>query len=130
MKRTQIVGAALAIAVLIGMFFIPESIGLSRAGIHTLGVLIAIIITLVTEPLPIGITCMLGVALMVIFGAASTISNALSGYTNHILFFVLVSFGLSEFEDPLFTMGLVKGGFFLWIFMSESKLFLFSDALE
>lgn len=66
--------------------FVPESIGLSTAGIRTLGVLIAIIIALVTEPLPIGITCMLGIALMVIFGVSPTVSDALSGYTNHILF--------------------------------------------
>ena len=67
MKRTQLIGAILSVAVLIAMFFVPESIGLSTAGIRTLGVLIAIIIALVTEPLPIGITCMLGIALMVIF---------------------------------------------------------------
>ena len=96
MKRTQLIGAILSVAVLIAMFFVPESIGLSTAGIRTLGVLIAIIIALVTEPLPIGITCMLGIALMVIFGVSPTVSDALSGYTNHILFFVLVSFGLSE----------------------------------
>ena len=129
MKRTQTVGAALAIAVLIGMFFIPESIGLSRAGIHTLGVLIAIIITLVTEPLPIGITCMLGVALMVIFGAASTISNALSGYTNHILFFVLVSLAYPSSGSP-FHYGVSERGIFPVDFYVRKKLFLFSDALE
>lgn len=51
MKRTQLIGAILSVAVLIAMFFVPESIGLSTAGIRTLGVLIAIIIALVTEPL-------------------------------------------------------------------------------
>ncbi|MCH1981049.1 DASS family sodium-coupled anion symporter [Ruminococcus sp. OA3] len=96
MKRTQIAGAILACAVLVGMFFVPESIGLGKEGIHTLGVLIAIIIALVTEPLPLGIICMLGVPLMVVFGAVPNIAQALSGYTNHILFFVLVSFGISE----------------------------------
>lgn len=96
MKRTQIVGAFLSIGILILMYFIPESIGLSSQGIYTLGVLIAIIIALITEPLPLGITCMLGVPLMVVFGVVPTISDALKGYTNHILFFVLVSFGISE----------------------------------
>jgi len=96
MKRTQMIGAVLSLAVLLGMLFVPESIGLSRQGINTLGLLIAIIIALVTEPLPIGITCMLGIALCVIFGTTESISQALSGYTNHILFFVLASFGVSE----------------------------------
>lgn len=96
MKKTQIAGAVLSIAVLVGIMFVPESIGLSRQGISTLGVLIALIIALVTEPLELGVTCMLGIALMVILGVYDSFSGALSGYTNHILFFVLVSFGLSE----------------------------------
>lgn len=96
MKRSQIIGAAISLAILAGMTLVPESIGLERAGIHTLGVLLALIVALVTEPLPIGITCILGVALCVIFGVTSTVSEALVGYTNHILFFVLASFGLSE----------------------------------
>ena len=96
MKKTKIVGAILSLAVLSGMMFVPESIGLSRQGISTLGVLIALIIALVTEPLELGISCMLAVALMVVFGVYPSVSGALSGYTNHILFFVLVSFGLSE----------------------------------
>lgn len=96
MKKVKIGGSILALAVLVGMFLVPESIGLSRAGINTLGLLIAIIIALVTEPLPIGIICMLGVPLMVVFGVYPNIGGALCGYTNHILYFVLVSFGISE----------------------------------
>ena len=96
MKKTQIIGAVLALGILFGMTLVPESIGLSRAGIHTIGVLIALIIALVTEPIPIGITCILGVPLCVIFGVSPSVSAALSGYTNHILFFVLVSFAISE----------------------------------
>ena len=96
MKKSQITGAILSILVVIGMFFVPESIGLERAGICTLGLMIAMIIALVTEPLPIGLICMLGVPLMVVFKIYPSISGALSGYTNHILFFVLVSFGISE----------------------------------
>lgn len=96
MRRVQVAGALLSASVLIGMHFIPESIGLERAGIHTLGVLIALIIAMVTSPLPLGIVCMLGVPLMVVFQVTPNIGTALTGYTNHILFFVLVSFGISE----------------------------------
>ena len=87
MKKSQIIGAVLALGVLFGMTLVPESIGLSRAGIHTIGVLIALILALVTEPIPIGITCILGIPLCVIFGVSPSVSAALSGYTNHILFF-------------------------------------------
>lgn len=96
MRKSHITGAVLSCAVLVGMFFIPESVGLGKEGIRTLGILIAIIIALVMEPLPLGVICMLGIPLMVIFKAVPNISLALSGYTNHILFFVLVSFGISE----------------------------------
>lgn len=96
MKKSQIIGAFLSILILIGMHFVPESIGLSRAGIHTLGVLIAVILALVLDPLPLGVTCMLAIPLMVVFGVTPNISQALSGYTHYILFFVLVSFGISE----------------------------------
>jgi len=96
MKRAKIVGAVLSLTILTGMLFIPESIGLSRQGINTLGVLTAVIVALVTEPLPIGVTCMLGIPLCVIFGVTENVTQALSGYTNHIIFFVLVSFGISE----------------------------------
>lgn len=95
LKKSQLIGAILAIFILAGMFFVPESIGLNRSGINTLGLLIALLILLITEPIPIGITCMLGVSLMVVFGVVKTIPEALSGYTNQILFFVLVSFGIS-----------------------------------
>ncbi|MDY2626895.1 MAG: SLC13 family permease [Lachnospiraceae bacterium] len=95
-KKSRILGAVLSVAVLIGMYFVPESIGLGRAGINTLGVLIAMILAMVLEPLPLGVICMLGIPLMVIFGVTPNISQALSGYTHYILFFVLVSFGISE----------------------------------
>ena len=96
MKKSQCIGAVVAVALLVGMNFVPESIGLTRAGIHTLGVLLALIVALITEPLPLGVVCLLGIPLCVIFGVSGSITEALSGYTNHILFFVLVSFGISE----------------------------------
>ena len=46
MKKSQTIGLILCAAILIGMNFVPESIGLSRAGISTLGILVAIIIAL------------------------------------------------------------------------------------
>lgn len=96
MKKTQAMGYILTVLILITMLSIPESIGLEKAGIRTLGVLIAVIVALVTEILPIGITCILGTALCVVFGAVPDITHALSGFTNHVLFFTLVSFGISE----------------------------------
>ncbi len=96
MKKSQAVGLVLCAGILIGMNVVPESIGLSRAGINTLGILIAIIIALVLEVLPLGVSCLLGISLMVFFGTVPNLASALSGYTTSILFLVLVTFGLSE----------------------------------
>ncbi|MFZ7131036.1 MAG: SLC13 family permease [Eubacteriales bacterium] len=95
MKKTQIVGVLLSIIIIIGMNFIPTSTLLTEEGRNTLGILIVMLITLITQPIPIGVTCILGIALLVIFKAAPNISVALSGYTNSIVYFVLVSFGIS-----------------------------------
>ena len=96
MKKSQVIGLTLFALILIGMNLVPESIGLSRAGINTLGILIAIIVALVLEALPLGVVCLVGIALMYFFGTVPSLSSALSGYTSQILFLVLVTFGLSE----------------------------------
>lgn len=95
MKKSQAIGLILCAAILIGMNFVPESIGLSRAGISTLGILIAIIIALVLEVLPLGVSCLVGISLMVFFRTVPSLASALSGYTTSILYLVLVTFGLS-----------------------------------
>lgn len=129
MKKSQIVGAVSAALILAGMFFIPESIGLGQSGIRTLGLLIAIIVLLVTEPIPIGVTCITGVALMVILGIYPNIAGALNGYTHHILFFVLVSFGISEAIShvPLSKRLLV---FLVRLFGAKSEMVLLAVMLS
>lgn len=78
------------------MFFVPTSDTLTVAGRNTLGLLFAVIALLVTDVLPIGVTCILSTALLVILGCVPNVSAALSGYTNKIVFFILVSFGISK----------------------------------
>lgn len=95
MKKSQAIGLVLCAMILIGMNLVPESIGLSRAGINTLGILIAIIIALVLEVLPLGVSCLVGISLMVFFRTVPSLASALSGYTTSILYLVLVTFGLS-----------------------------------
>lgn len=96
MKKTQVIGILLAVLILVGMHFIPESPGLTLQGIKTLGILLALIVLLVTEPIPIGVTCILGIAFMVAFKAVDTVAQAMVGYTNQIMLFVVVSFGISH----------------------------------
>ncbi|KPU42373.1 sodium-dependent dicarboxylate transporter SdcS [Oxobacter pfennigii] len=95
MKKSQVFGLILSILVLIVMNFIPTTELFTVPGRNTLGILVALLILIITEPIPLGVSCMLSTALLVIFGAAPNLGVALSGYTNPIVFFVLVSFGIS-----------------------------------
>ena len=78
------------------MFLIPPTELLPLAARNTLGVLLAVIVLLVTEALPLGIVCLLSISMMVIFGCVESVPQALSGFTNQIVFFILASFGISE----------------------------------
>ena len=123
MKKTPLIGGFLAAAILIGMFFVPEAAGLTGTGIRALGIMIALIVLLVTETFPIGVSCILGIALLVLFGVSPTVGAALSGYTSHVLFFVLVSFGISQaiVKVPL-SRRLLR--FLIHLFGYESKRIL------
>ena len=96
MKPSQYIGLITAVLILVVMNFIPQSELLSRSGINTIGILLAVIILFITEPVHIGVTCLASIALLVIFGAAPNVPAALKGYTNPIVFFVLASFGVSH----------------------------------
>lgn len=110
MKKIQVIGLLLAVTILISMNFIPVGNVLTEAGRNPLGILIAVLILLITEPIPIGASCILGIGLLALFKAVAGIPGALSGYTNPIVFFVLVSFGISAAiaKVPLSKRLLVK----------------------
>lgn len=96
MKKSQIIGLLLAILILVGMNFLPTSETLTIGGRNTLGILFAMIVLLITEPIHIGVTCLLSVPLLFFFKAVPAVGGALSGFTNPIVFFVLVSFGITR----------------------------------
>lgn len=96
MRTIQKIGLAAAIVILAGMNFMPVTDLLPMEARNMLGVLLAVLILLVTEVFPLGITCLAALSLMVIFGCAENIASAASGYTNKVLYFVVASFGISE----------------------------------
>jgi sodium-dependent dicarboxylate transporter 2/3/5 len=96
MKKSQIIGLLLAAVILVGMNFVPTSETLTVGGRNTLGILFTVIILLITEPIPIGVTCLLSIPMLVLFKAVPAIPDALKGFTNPIVFFVLASFGISR----------------------------------
>ena len=95
-NRLQIVGLVLAVMILAVVHLIPASETLPLPARNMLGVLLAVIVMLVTEVFPLGIVCLLGIALMYFFGCVDSVSAGLTGFTNATLFFVLASFGISE----------------------------------
>lgn len=96
MKKSQIIGLILAVLILVGMNFLPTSETLTVGGRNTLGILFTIIILLITEPIHFGVICLLSIPMLVLFKAVPTIPGALAGFTNPIVFFVLVSFGITR----------------------------------
>lgn len=93
----KILSAAAVLGILVFMWLFPAgNIGLSRSGALTLGLLIATIATIVTELLPIGLTCFLSISMMILLKIVPAPSDAFSGFTNHAIYFVMISFGLSS----------------------------------
>lgn len=94
LSKKQRIGFVLFALILVGMFLVPTGEGLTVQGRSAVGILVAMLVLLVSEALPIGVTCILAPALLIAFGAVP-VGQAFSGFTNHILFFVLASFGIS-----------------------------------
>lgn len=96
-KRGNIIGIALALTFAVCAFVVPpETIGMDDLGFKTLCVLAITLALMISETMPTVITCFLCICLMYMFGAVSSMTGALSGFTNTTAFFVLASFALSK----------------------------------
>lgn len=96
MKKKQFVGLTIGLLIILGALLLPVPEGLSYEGVMTTAVLIMFLVFIVLETMPIGAACILSLALLPVTGAVPDLKTALSGYTTPILYFVLVSFGISE----------------------------------
>ncbi len=86
----------LAAILIIAITQLPiNSAVLSPAGIKTVGVLVAFLIMLVLEVLPVVVTSLIFCGLMPLLGIVSNLGAALSGYSQPIVFFTLASFGIA-----------------------------------
>jgi sodium-dependent dicarboxylate transporter 2/3/5 len=77
------------------MFFIPATESFGQAGIRTIGMLVAFLILLITEALPIMLTCIIFLSLMPLLRVTPNFSAALTGFSNQVVFFILASFGIA-----------------------------------
>lgn len=96
MSKKQIAGLILTVLVIIAAFFIPAGGLLTTAGVRTIALLVALLILLISDALPVMLSCMVIIALMPIIGVTPNFSDALSGFSNQTVFFVLASFGIAS----------------------------------
>lgn len=95
LSKKQTIGGLLSIIVLAAMYFIPHPANLSVAGVRTIGIIIAFLIMLIMEVLPLSVTCLLFLGLMSLLGAAQNFSASLTGFSNQVVFFIVPSFAIA-----------------------------------
>jgi sodium-dependent dicarboxylate transporter 2/3/5 len=95
MGKKFILGIGAAVFVLILSCFVPNGGQLNAAGLRTIGMLIAFLILLITEALPMMLTCLIFLCLMPLLKVSPNFSSALTGFSNQVVFFILASFGIA-----------------------------------
>lgn len=95
-KAKEISGVAISILIIIAAYFVPESGKLTHAGIMTIALLLAFLAMVITEVLPLVLTCLIFVGLMPVLGATANFNAALTGFSNQVVFFVFASCGIAE----------------------------------
>ena len=96
-KKQNFKQLILIVALLIMVItFSVKAIGPLRGeALNTLGVMVGVLLLLVFDVFPIPITCLLAIAFLLVFRCVDSIGQAFSGYSNHILYFTIASFGIT-----------------------------------
>ena len=76
-------------------FLIPESDYLTVAGVRTIALILAFILILLTNPIPLSVSCWVILALVPLIGVSPNFAVALAGFANPVIFFILASFCIS-----------------------------------
>ena len=96
---TQFVGLIIAIIAIVGMWLIapgnPDAGGLSRAGINTLGLLVATIALMICRTFPVATIGILLVPLLYFTKVSPAVGDAIAGYANATTWFIFASFGIT-----------------------------------
>lgn len=93
--KKELMGIITACMVLVISLCLPANACLTVTGIRTVGVLIAFLVMLVTEALPVVVTSLIFCGLMPVLGVTANLGEALIGYSEPIVFFTLASFGIA-----------------------------------
>lgn len=93
------IGLVIAILLLVACALTPtfwtDGGAVSVAGMRTILFLLAYLVMLILEALPVVVISLLFVGLMPVLGVVDGLANALIGYTNPVVFFTLASFGIA-----------------------------------
>ena len=95
MKTRQKLGFAFAVFALAFTLIAPVPYGLTVAGRNTIGITMFFLILLLTEALPIGVSCFLTIGLIPIFQVTDRFAGAVTGFSHPVIFFILASFGIA-----------------------------------
>lgn len=68
---------------------------ISVAGLRTIYMLVAFLVMLVLEVLPVVVTSLMFIGLMPLLGVVGGLGGALTGFSNPVVFFTLASFGIA-----------------------------------
>ncbi len=95
LSKGKMAGLIVACAVIIISLFLPGNAYLTTTGIRTVAVLVAFLVMLVTEALPVVVTSLIFCGLMPVVGVTGSLGEAIVGYAEPIVFFTLASFGVA-----------------------------------
>jgi len=95
MVTSKKIGLILAAAVLAAFFFAPSLGGLTPEGQNTIGLTLFFLILLVTEALPLPVSCLLTIGLTPLLGVSERFEGAVIGFAHPVIFFIIASFGIA-----------------------------------
>jgi len=104
------VSLLVALLIIVTSLFIKGGDELSSEGIKTIGILLAFLVILITNALPIVVVSLLFVGLMALTKVTNNLGEALSGFSQPVVFFTLASFGLAAaFTTTPLSKRILKG---------------------
>ncbi|MCL2873772.1 MAG: DASS family sodium-coupled anion symporter [Defluviitaleaceae bacterium] len=101
MKKRQacglhgLIGLCLAVLVLFITLMVDVPDGLTIEGRNTIGITIFFLILLITEALPLPVSCLLTIGLTPLFNVTERFAGAVVGFAHPVVFFILASFGIA-----------------------------------
>ena len=104
MTKFKLIGLVVAFVVLFIFLALPPLGAVTPLGMKTVGVLIFTIILWITEPVPIGVSCFLTLAMWVVVGALSY-KESFAYLGHYINLFLIGSFGIA---GALYTTGAAR----------------------